>query len=225
MKRELVTVFFILQGIFLSNVGLADSIPRPAPSEFVLGVTPKQFFIERYGETSARDNIYLDGGTQDAKNVTSLVYRPGVFSALFFGGSRPGVFPFKILALQFNDDLLMKYRFISNYEQDATNFDEEKVRLIESGKTTRATVISLLGEPSGMAIYPSAREKNDTRFLYEYVEHDKNERTKLIKRLQIDFNDQNVVKDYEIVVDRLTNVGEERRPYDSYIFVPMPKRK
>lgn len=218
-------MLFVWCGIFLSGGGLADSILRPVSSEFVLGVTHKRFLIERYGETSTRDNIYLDGGTKDANNVTSLVYRPGVLSAFFFGGSRPGVFPVKMLALQFNDDLLMKYRFISNFEQDSTNFDEEKARSIESGKTTRAEVISLLGEPSGMAIYPSAREKNDTRYLYEYFEHDKNERTKLIKRLQIDLNEQNVVKDIEIVVDRLSNVGQEQRPYDSYIFVPMPKRK
>jgi hypothetical protein len=179
-------------------MGIAGSITRPTSAEFILGVTTKKYCLDRFGETSAKDIIYLDGGTQDAGDVTSLAYfdRGGFFST----GHRS-------LAFQFNNDVLLKYRFLSSYKEDSTDFDETKAEKIERGKTTRREILDMLGEPSGMAAYPSAQYKGDTRLLYEYFEHDTEARTLLKKGLQVDLDGNDVVRDFNVVVEKSTNVS------------------
>lgn len=204
------------------EMSIAGSITRPTSAEFVLGVTTKEYCLDRFGDTSARDIIYLDGGTQDAGDVTSLAY----FGRwrLFANSVRSGVTTRRYLGLQFNNGLLLKYRFLSTYKEDSTDFDETKAEKIEKGKTTLGEVLELLGEPSGMAAYPSAKHKGDTRLLYEYGEHDTDARTMLKKELQIDLDANDVVRDFNVLVEKSTNVSDGGNS-TQFLLVPIYRKR
>lgn len=198
---------------------------RPNSKEFAVGETPKSYFIQRFGETTERDVIFLAGGTKDAGNVTSLAYMGSKTSSWFSSSVRSGVSAYRILALQFNDDVLMAYRFSSTYKEDSTDFDETKTSLIEKGKTAQADVINILGEPSGMGIYPSALQKGDIRLLYHYQEYDSSTFVLLKKNLQIDVGQEGIVRDFDLNVERTENVRYADSQLPRLILVPLYRNR
>ncbi len=68
----------------------------------------------------------------------------------------------------FYNDTLVGIQFTSSYASESTKFDTDKIASIQKGKTTRAEVIALLGNPSGEVIYPVIADKKGRGLVYSY---------------------------------------------------------
>jgi hypothetical protein len=80
----------------------------------------------------------------------------------------PGVIPARAMSFSTFNDLLVGQQFLSSFKEDATEFDDSKIKDIVKGKTTKDEVISLLGKPAGEAIYPVIKRVGDTALVYGY---------------------------------------------------------
>lgn len=58
----------------------------------------------------------------------------------------------------FWDGVLIDYNISSSFPEDSTAFEAARLQDIEKGKSIEAQVVSLLGQPSGVAIYPAVRD-------------------------------------------------------------------
>ncbi len=76
--------------------------------------------------------------------------------------------PKRDMSFSFVDDILVGYGFSSSFRVDQTDFDESKVKEIKKGKTTRETVIELLGTPTGLFMYPLADDPGHKTLAYIY---------------------------------------------------------
>jgi hypothetical protein len=89
--------------------------------------------------------------------------------------------------------------FVSSFPNDATDFDESKVSAIVKGKSTRADLISLLGNPNGRGVYPFIKNKGETAAIYSYS-HVKGSVFNMkfyAKTLVVSFDANSVVTDVE----------------------------
>ena len=66
----------------------------------------------------------------------------------------------------FANAILIGYQYVSSFPEDDVKFDAEKISLINKGSTSRAQVITLLGNPAGYFKYPLIKEKNTTGLVY-----------------------------------------------------------
>lgn len=80
----------------------------------------------------------------------------------------PEVVPARAMFFSTFNDVLVSQEFISSFKEDATEFDESKIKEIQKGKTTRVEVLTLIGKPTGEAIYPIIKNANDTALVYNY---------------------------------------------------------
>lgn len=83
-------------------------------------------------------------------------------------GKYPGVTPARAQVFLTYNDLLVAEEFVSSFPNDATDFDDAKVSAIVKGKSTRADVVALLGNPNGRGIHPFIKNKGDTASIYSY---------------------------------------------------------
>ncbi|MBI3346635.1 MAG: hypothetical protein HY020_05425 [Burkholderiales bacterium] len=83
-------------------------------------------------------------------------------------GKYPGVTPARAQVFLTFNDLLVAEEFVSSFPNDATDFDDSKIGSIVKGKSTRADVIALLGNPNGRGIHPFIKNKGETAFIYSY---------------------------------------------------------
>jgi outer membrane protein assembly factor BamE (lipoprotein component of BamABCDE complex) len=67
-----------------------------------------------------------------------------------------------------------------------------------NGVTTKEEVRALLGEPSGRAMFP-ALQPGEERYIYQFVDAAHGER--LVKRLELVFDDDDVLSDFGFVSD------------------------
>jgi outer membrane protein assembly factor BamE (lipoprotein component of BamABCDE complex) len=84
-------------------------------------------------------------------------------------GKYPGVTPARAQVFMTHNDLLVAEEFVSSFPNDATDFDEGKVSAIVKGKSTRADVTALLGNPNGRGVHPFIKTKGETAFIYSYT--------------------------------------------------------
>jgi outer membrane protein assembly factor BamE (lipoprotein component of BamABCDE complex) len=80
----------------------------------------------------------------------------------------PNTLPSRELLLVFSNNALVAYRYRSSYEGDDTDFDESKVGEIVEGKTRKDRVIKLLGQPSGVGVFPMVADRNGSLLAYIY---------------------------------------------------------
>jgi outer membrane protein assembly factor BamE (lipoprotein component of BamABCDE complex) len=114
-------------------------------------------------------------------------------------GRYPGVVPARAMVFSTFNDLLVGQEFVSSFPDDATEFDEAKVPAIVKGKSTRTEVITLLGRPSGDAIYPLIKNKAEKGIIYSYS-HAKGSVFDMkfyTKALIVSFDASDVVSDVE----------------------------
>jgi outer membrane protein assembly factor BamE (lipoprotein component of BamABCDE complex) len=81
-----------------------------------------------------------------------------------------GVTAARGVAFYFYNDVLVGHEFLSSYADDNTEFDEGKIPGIIKGKTARADVVQLMGEPSGYYIYPMIKANTGEAAAYVYTE-------------------------------------------------------
>jgi hypothetical protein len=155
--------WWVLVGIVLVAVGCAGKdFTRPAPESLVLGRTT-------YGEINGRFGSPYREGTlvKNDRTVRTAAY---VYSTVGGEPVAAGVTPARGIDFFFLDEVLVGHQFASSFKADHTDFDDEKAPGIRKGESTRGDVVSLLGSPSGVQIYPLVAGKDDTGLVWTYVQ-------------------------------------------------------
>lgn len=104
----------------------------------------------------------------------------------------------------FVHDKLMAYSFVTGFPKEQQDFASTRVTSIVKGKTTRAEVIALMGEPSGVFRYPVTDEKRtvegDSAIQYEF--HQVTPFGSVAdKFLQVIFDSNNIAKEVDFDTD------------------------
>jgi len=181
--------WWVLVGIVLVAAGCAGKdFTRPAPESLVLGRTT-------YGEINGRFGSPYREGTlvKNDRMVYSTV------------GGEPvaaGVTPARGIDFFFLDEMLVGHQFASSFKVDHTDFDDQKAPGIRKGESTRGDVVSLLGPPSGVQIYPLVAGKDDTGLLWTYVQVRTTGLSLKIyqKQLTVTVNSTGVVTDVQLTI-------------------------
>ena len=175
--RFLAVVLALLAGACASA---GRNFERPDPSSLVLGSMTKSEAIARFGTPAGQTSISSGSGATNSSQdrlppglrraevpglVESIRY---TYAHAAFEGSG-AISRVRLLSLSFWNDRLVRYNFSSSFENDGTNFDENKVSSFVRGQTTRAQVESALGHPGGESVYPLVAKQGTRALTYEYV--------------------------------------------------------
>lgn len=179
--------------LLFSLVGCAGKdFIRPSSDAFQLGQTNYSQVIQKMGEPRNVGDIL-----KNEKSVKSITY---VYAS---AGGKPleeGVTPARALTYYFYKDILVGQAFLSSFKVDNSNFDDTKAESIKKGKTTRAEVIQILGEPTATLIPPMVKATSGEAigYMYQSTRGGAFSGFKFFhKTLQISFDDKNVVSDIE----------------------------
>ena len=121
----------------------------------------------RPGETTAQDILARMG----KPNTTNALYQGTAYNYIYHNRNAKAVNPDEVATryqtFNFNDeDILTGYQFGSSFVEDSTLFNTDNVNKIHNGDS-KAQVLRLLGEPSGIERYPRAPEYAYV-FVYSY---------------------------------------------------------
>lgn len=155
--------WWVLVGMLLVAAGCAGKdFARPAAESLVLGRTT-------YGEINGRFGSPYREGTlvKNGKTVRTAAY---VYSTVGGEPVATGVTPARGIDFFFLDEVLVGHQFASSFKIDHTDFDDQKAPGIKKGESTHGDVVSLLGAPSGVQIYPLVAGKDDTALVWTYVQ-------------------------------------------------------
>jgi hypothetical protein len=135
---------------------------RPAASSLELGKTTMAQVRDRMGEPRQESNVL-----KEDVRIKTLTY--GYAEAPAFGQKVPA----RAMSFYFTDGLLVGYDFLSSFDDDKSNFDEDRISAIKKGETTEIQVVTLLGAPGGRYIHPMIKERGKTAFVYQYLRMDR----------------------------------------------------
>lgn len=190
MKTHLLAA--ILAATLIGVTGCAGSnFTRPAEGELTVGKATKAEVAGRMGDPMQTGELL--------KNDRKLAQVRYAYAAAGGESAYPGVTPARSMAFTFFNDTLTSKQFVSSFKSDSTDFDAAKSQSITKGKTTKQEVISLLGKPSGEAVYPFIKSAGDQAYIYSYVQAKGSVFNMKFysKVLVISFDDRNIVTDVE----------------------------
>jgi hypothetical protein len=184
---------------------------RPAAENLALGVVTRADILAAYGRPDRQMTRVVSAPGEGSGSSRSDAPAMGSLTSLFYTYETPGRVAWsgaalhqKLLKFDFANDRLFSYSYLSNFERDSSDFDEAKMSALANGITTKEDVLALFGDPSGRAMFP-ALLPGDERFVYQYVDASGGER--LVKRLELVFDDDDVLRDFGFVSD----LGPSRR--------------
>lgn len=173
-------------------VGCAGTnFKRPDPAALEVGKSTAAQVAQVMGSPQQTGELLRNG--EKLKSVR-YAYAEGAGA-----GKYPGVTPARAQVFLTYNDLLVADEFVSSFPNDATDFDDSKVSAIVKGKSTRADVVSLLGNPNGRGTYPFIKNKGETAAIYSYS-HVKGSVFNMkfyAKTLVVSFDANNLVTDVE----------------------------
>lgn len=160
---------------------------RPADSDLTLGKTTEQDVTARLGKP-----FQEAAGLSNGKQTRTLSY---AYASMGSQPKTPGVTPVHGLTLVFSEGKLVSRAYMSNMKEDATDFDDSKVPLIEAGKTTVAQINTLFGPATGEAVFPAIKQPVGRAAIYSYQEM--RGFTPSSKVLMVVFDAQGIVADVD----------------------------
>jgi hypothetical protein len=147
-----------------SAMGLLDQGRNPA-SDFIykkdlpLGATSYNDILKLYSNPNSQGDATFNGtkvysvsyGHADPSGEPSEAgVIPSHVATYYFTSPESHLFSIVRAGDLGKDKILIGRIYTSSYKSDNTNFDESKISGIVKGKSTRAEVIQLMGEPSGL---------------------------------------------------------------------------
>jgi|SRR5215470_6191153 len=135
---------------------------KPQPDSLKLGATTEAQIRAQFGSPFSEGSKLRNG-----EMVKTLAY------AYANVGGEPlvsGVTPARGINFYFFGGTLVGYEFMSSFKADNTYYDHSKVTNLRKGTTSRAEVVSLLGEPHGAYMFPMIKEKPGQGSVYAYTE-------------------------------------------------------
>ncbi|MDR1423553.1 MAG: hypothetical protein LBI92_02965 [Azoarcus sp.] len=157
---KLAAIALLAIGALLVSGCAGTNFVKPDPASFTLGQTTKQEVIKQMGKPYRIGSMLKNGVTLE---TTVYAYARSGGAALY-----PRVIPARSQGFYYLNGTLVGTEFTSSFKDDATDFDEAKVGMIEKEKTTRAEVVQLLGTSGGEYIFPLAANPNDRALVYLY---------------------------------------------------------
>ncbi|RJQ57886.1 MAG: hypothetical protein C4517_16370, partial [Stygiobacter sp.] len=118
-----------------------------------------------------------------------------------YGSALPAVYggaiSFRAMAFCYFNNVLVGYKFMSTYDEDALDFDESKISQIKQGETTYDYVLKIMGDPNEMYQYPLSSDVNSREIRYSCSKNKEAMLNLLFtsKRLVITFNKSGIVTD------------------------------
>lgn len=135
---------------------------RPDPESLANGRTTYSQVIEKFGPPRQEGTAI-----KNDKTVKTMSYG---YAAMGGKPVQEDVVPARVMGFYFFDDILVGHEFLSTWEADHTNFDEDRIKDIVKGKTTRAELVKLMGRPSGYQIYPLIKSTTGEAMAYVYMQ-------------------------------------------------------
>ena len=129
-----------------------------------LGKTTSVEIIEKLGQPFEDVSGFANG-----QPTRTLVYAYAYTGSSVIAKTK-GALPVKGQAFIFHKDRLISYQYVANLQDNHTDFDEGKIKLIEQSKSTEIQVRQLMGTPTGHAIFPAIKQTNGHAMLYHYAE-------------------------------------------------------
>jgi hypothetical protein len=172
-------------GAMLIGCGSPRWFQRPVPESLVLGKTTYQEATLLYGEPTVRGTMTLNGENVNTANWSFAGGPPQQFWEKHF-------IPTKSLVMFFWNDLLVGHAYTSSYQEDNTDFDESQIPRIKKGETTVEEVAKLLGQASGMFIYPCTENADTKAMKYLYTQA-KSSSDSYTKEATIVYNNEGIV--------------------------------
>lgn len=141
-----------------------------AVSSLVLGTTTKDEVVKTVGPLDKTEvfTAKKDGAGKDLPNPIVVEYADYYFTDNSATAAEKNMRATRYLTVFFIDSKLASYRLSSNFSGEGTNFDEAKVSKVSKGMA-ESDVIAMMGQPSGRAMYPFAREVGGTTMTYHLV--------------------------------------------------------
>lgn len=185
IATAMAVVVFVLSGCAGSD------FVRPETSSFVLGKTTQQEISQKMGKPYRTGTMEKNGKTLQSSsyayaNVGGEAQHSGVTAARSQG-------------FYFLNGTLVGTEFSSSFKTDGTDFDESKVAQIQKGKSTKADVIRIFGQPGGEYIAPLIANQTDRALVYLYSQT-KGSAFNLrfyMKNLVVPYNESGVVTDVQ----------------------------
>ncbi len=198
---------FVLAGAAASLLTGCSSSGRdfapPHNGALVLGETSPSSAIAAFGEPEIRRQEPCDPSLSDS--LDSLQPRPqplrraalkGEFERLIYSFTQAKLVVLadqatariRLLDLAFWKDKLVYYHYSSSFAQDATDFDEAKVKALGRGRTSTTDVLNQLGRPGGQAIYPFVARAGTRAYVYQFATAGPRKGQVTLKHLELLFN-------------------------------------
>lgn len=133
---------------------------RPTEGAFTLGRSTAADVTAKMGAPRKTGEVI--------KNEKQLKVYSYAYASTGGESAYPGVTPARGMTFSFHDDKLTSQEFVSSFKADSTDYDKNKISQIIKGKSSKSDVISLLGKPTGEAIYPMIKGVNDQALIYSY---------------------------------------------------------
>ncbi len=150
-------------------------------------------------ESHAADLVTDEGKKPESPLDLYLVAGSYAQATYFYSVAQPPVLgggdSIRKLFLEFRNNLLVGYDFYSSFPNDSSNFDANRADAIVKGRTDRAQVVQLLGQPSGRTVFPMVANETDEKYIYDFFTVEPSAGTTTRKTLEILFNQAGIVKD------------------------------
>lgn len=121
---------------------------------------------------STRADVVQSQAAKPVSETDGMVNGEKVHDVNYFSAENPKFWGMLIErrfgTYSFYNDTLVGIQFTSSYASESTKFDTDKIASIQKGKTTRAEVVALLGDPSGEVIYPVIADTKGRGLVYSY---------------------------------------------------------
>lgn len=201
----------------------------PIETQVAVGQTTVADVRATFGEPDTSESFTTTGGAAAPKDPESefdsaTATVPGVYETLRYrfvkGPVLGGDIFVKTAIFLFRDGVLIGYNATSNFADHSTDFDETKISLLRKGESTREDAESILGPPTGKAIYPVALKAGQYKLLYNYGTSDLQTLKALHKELTLLFGTDGRLLDYRAKTT-VSNVPVLRGPVRA--FVPVYK--
>jgi hypothetical protein len=154
-----------LLGIVVSTTFLlfgcaGTNFVRPQLDSMALGKTTQQELVQSMGKPFRTGTVIKNGTTLETAN----------YAYATVGGAPlyDGVTPARSQGFYYLNNVLVGTEFTSSFKEDGTDFDESKIPSIVKGKTTKADVIQMFGQPGGNYIPPLIKDPNGRALVYLY---------------------------------------------------------
>jgi len=166
------------------------------------GVSTRDELVSKVGPIVKPEIVTIkkDFGDKELANPVIVEFASYYFSDTQAPTSKADIRASRNASFMLTDSKVMSYRVSSTFTNESTDFDESKIAAIRKGITTESEAVALLGEPSGRALYPFAKDVGGSSISWYNLSFNK-ATNKIHSKLYVVYLDANhVVSDFDLKI-------------------------